>query len=108
MKEVVKRMAVSPEDLDELLNSVGEEFLPAKEAQKQSVGNEPALAKSILRDLVKKINEKVVKTERSFIEKLSVSNESPAISLIIAALEKKGYHLEVSGGKGHTQLIISW
>jgi hypothetical protein len=101
-------MAVSPEDLDEILKAAGEEFLPAKEAQKKSVGNEPALAKSILKNLVTKINEKVAKTERSLIEKVPVSNASPAISLVIAALKKKDYLLDISGDKSYTQFIISW
>ena len=101
-------MAVSPEDLEEILKSVGEDLIPAKEAQKRSVGNEPSLAKSTLKNLVAKINEKVAKTERSLIEKLPISNESPAISLVIAALEKNGYQLDVSGDKSYTQFIISW
>jgi hypothetical protein len=108
MKEVVKRMAVSPEDLEEILNSVGEDLVSAKEAQKLSVGNELSLAKNTLKDLVTKINAAVAKTERSLIEKLRVSNESPAISLVVAVLEKKGYRLEVTGDKSYTQFIISW
>jgi hypothetical protein len=110
MKEETKkpRMAVSPEDLEELLKAVEDEFLSAKEAQKKSVENEPVLAQSILQLLVKKINEKVAKTERSLIEKVPTSNESPAISLVIAALKKKDYLLDVSGDKSYTQFIISW
>jgi len=106
MKET-KHMAVSSEDLDELLKSVAD-FIPAKEAQQKSIGNEPSLAKSTLQVLINKINEKVAKTERSLIDKIHISNESPAISLVIAALEKKGYILDVSGDKSYTQFIISW
>ena len=101
-------MAVSPEDLDDLLKSVGDEFLPAKEAQKNSIASELPLAKTILKSLVTKINDKIAKTERSLIEKVYTSNESPTISLVTAALEKQGYALEVSGDKSYTQFIISW
>lgn len=104
----VKNMAVSPEDLEEVLKSVGEGFVSAKEAQQKSIGNELSLAKSTLNHLVVKINEKIGKTERSLIEKVQISNESPAISLVIAALEKKNYRLDVSGDKSYTQFIISW
>lgn len=107
MKEV-KRMAVSPEDLDDLLKSLGEEFIPASEAQKKSIGNEPSLAKATLKNLVTKINDKIGKTERSLIEKVNISNESPAISLVAAALEKKGYQVTISGDKNYTQFIINW
>ena len=101
-------MAVSPEDLEDVLKSTGEEFLSAKEAQAKSISSELPLAKSTLKNLVIKINEKIAKTERSLIEKVHISNESPAISLVIAALEKKNYRLEVSGDKSYTQFIISW
>lgn len=101
-------MAVSQEDLEDILKSVGEDFLTAKEAQQKSIGNESALAKNTLKLLVAKINEKIAKTERSLIEKVHVSNESPAISLVVAALKKKDYQLEVSGDKSYTQFIISW
>jgi hypothetical protein len=101
-------MAVSSEDLEDVLNSVGEELVSAKEAQKKSIASELPLAKSTLKLLVAKINEKVAKTERSLIEKVHTSNESPAISLVVAALEKKGYMLDVSGDKSYTQFIISW
>jgi type I site-specific restriction-modification system R (restriction) subunit len=101
-------MAISPEDLEEVLKSVGEEFLSAKEAQSQSISSELPLAKSTLKQLVALINKKIAKTERSLIEKVPISNESPAISLVIAALEKKNYVLEVSGDKSYTQFIINW
>jgi type I site-specific restriction-modification system R (restriction) subunit len=101
-------MAVSPEDLEEVLDSVKEEFLSAPEAQEKSIASEVPLAKSMLKSFVTRINDKVAKTERSLIEKVQTSNESPAISLVIAALKKKGYTLEVSGDKGYTQFIISW
>jgi len=101
-------MAVSPEDLEDLLKAVGDEFLPAPEAQKKSIASELPLAKLILKQLVVKINEKIAKTERSLIEKVHTSNESPAISLVVAALEKKNYKLEASGDKSYTQFIISW
>ena len=100
-------MAVSAEDLDNLLSSV-EDFITAKEAIAKSVSNEPSLAKSTLQLLIGKINEKIAKTQRSLIEKVPISNESPAISLVIAALEKKGYILDVSGDKSYTQFIVSW
>ena len=101
-------MAVSPEDLEALLTAVGEEFVPAKEAEKKSISCELPLAKITLKQIVIKINEKIAKTQRSLIEKLEISNESPVISLVTAALEKKGYKLKVSGDKGYTQYIISW
>lgn len=101
-------MSVSSEDLEELLGSLGEEFISASEAEKLSIGNEPSLAKSTLKFLVSKITEKVSKTQRSLIEKVQVSSESPAVSLVTAALKKKGYQLEVSGDKSYTQFIISW
>jgi hypothetical protein len=101
-------MAVSPEDLEDVLSSVGEEFVSAKEAQAKSISSELPLARSTLKHLVVKINEKIAKTERSLIEKVHISNESPAISLVIAALKKKDYVLDVSGDKSYTQFIISW
>ena len=101
-------MAISPEDLEDLLKAVGEEFVPAKDAQKKSIDSELPLAKITLKQIVVKINEKIAKTERSLIEKVQISNESPTISLVTAALEKKGYQLKVSGDRGYTQFIISW
>src|ERR1700704_1796181 len=101
-------MAVSPKDLEDILDSVGEEFVSAKEAQQKSISSELPLARSTLKNLVTKINEKIAKTERSLIEKVHISNESPAISLVIAALEKKNYQLDISGDKSYTQFIISW
>jgi len=101
-------MAISPEDLEDLLSSVGEEFVSAKDAQKKSINSELPLAKITLKQLVVKINEKIARTERTLIEKVSISNISPTISLVTAALEKKGYKLQVSGDKGYTQFIISW
>jgi hypothetical protein len=107
MKEK-KRMAVSPEDLEEVLTSVGEDLIAAKEAQAKSIGNELSLAKSILKLLVTKINDKISKTERIVIEKVNTSNESPAISLVTAALEKKGYQVAASGDRNYTQFIVNW
>src|ERR1700746_4052814 len=101
-------MAVSPEDLEDLLKAVGEEFVPTMNAQRMSIDSELPLAKITLKQIVVKINEKIAKTERSLIEKVSISNESPAISLVIAALKKKDYVLDVSGDKSYTQFIISW
>lgn len=101
-------MAISPEDLEELLKSAGEEFLEAKDAQARSISSELPLAKSTLKHLVTQINKRISETKRSLIEKVPISNESPAISLVTAALEKKNYILEVSGDKSYTQFIISW
>jgi hypothetical protein len=101
-------MAISPEDLEDLLKSVESDFLSAKEAQKRSIASELPLAKSTLKALVAKINDKIARTERYLIDKVPTSNASPAISLVVAALEKQGYQLEVSGDKSYTQFIIHW
>jgi hypothetical protein len=104
----MKRMAASPEDLEEILSSIEKELPSAKEAQEQSISSELPLAKSTLQNLAAKIKGKIAKTERTLIEKVEISNESPAVSLVIAALGKKGYKLDVSGNKNYTQFIINW
>ena len=101
-------MSVSSEDLAELLKSVEGEFLEAKAAEKKSVDSEFPLAKKTLNDLVSKINAKIALTERDLIERVEISHESPVISLVTAALEKKGYQLKVTGDKRHTQFVITW
>ena len=89
---------IDTDELDQLLQSCTD--LPdARKAEEQTVNAALELAKTTLKTLTEQIKKKISNTERSLITSLNIPSESPAVSLMMAALKKRGYHVDVKRGQ---------
>lgn len=99
-------MTTSIDSLEEILAELPE-LVDAEEAKKQSLASEVPLAKKLLKQIVNDINEAIAATANQVRVELSMSNDSPVVSLLIAALRKRHYQVERNSEGPYAKVIFT-